>query len=380
MLGFVGVIIILITVFFNIGLTKLLKSKTLKHFNKTDDIEKSLSYMRGFNKIYFFTTMISLIFLIFGIYLILRELFSSNKVLYYIAIGIAIIIYLVTSMINNKILLQAEFEIKGSKRNKQQEKLVLKLIGLFIVNYSLLLITYIIFLNIGKHLYFTDFVLSFYIKISIFILGFIILFLLSYNEKKILDYIFKPIPLYNEEIEAFVYQVDPDIKLYYFKANDLKMANAFVTEKNEKAIYITDYLLNNTTVEEQKAIFAHELGHIEMKHISKRSLFNLFGYLLGISIQYFLLVIFNGDTLFSSILVILVSIIYYIVLKNKFYQMHERMADAYMIKLGIAKEDAINVLEKLSALNYYPKEGEKSDQVLKTHPTIEKRIKYLKRN
>lgn len=280
----------------------------------------------------------------------------------------------------NKIQLQTEMKIKGTKRNIKQETIIYKFIGWSILKYFLFFFTFINFINIALHIYLKQYDSSFYFKIGSFLLGTIVYFLLSYNEKVVFDKIFKPIPLQSDELEYFVQQINPNVKLFYFESSDIKLATAYVLDGKQKIICISNYLLNNTTINEQKATIAHKLGHIKLRHKAKHNYFNLFGYLLGISIQYFLLVIFNGDTLFSSILVILVSIIYYIVLKNKFYQMHERMADAYMIKLGIAKEDAINVLEKLSALNYYPKEGEKSDQVLKTHPTIEKRIKYLKRN
>lgn len=136
--------------------------------------------------------------------------------------------------------------------------------------------------------------------------------------------------------------------------------------------------MNNITINEQKAILAHELGHFKMKLIPKRKCFTLLGYLFGIIIQLMTLSLFSDNILLSTTFIIILLIIYYVIIKNKLFQKHERMADEFMVKVGIDKEDAINALEKLCSLNYILRKGEKGDQILKTHPSIEKRIKYLR--
>ena len=85
--------------------------------------------------------------------------------------------------------------------------------------------------------------------------------------------------------------------------------------------------MNNITINEQKAILAHELGHFKMKLITKRKCFTLLGYLFGIIIQLMTLSLFSDNILLSTTFIIILLIIYYVIIKNKLFQKHERMAD-----------------------------------------------------
>lgn len=278
----------------------------------------------------------------------------------------------------NKIQLQTEMKIKGTKRNIKQETIIYKFIGWSILKYFLFFFTFINFINIALHIYLKQYDSSFYFKIGSFLLGTIVYFLLSYNEKVVFDKIFKPIPLQSDELEYFVQQINPNVKLFYFESSDIKLATAYVLDGKQKIICISNYLLNNTTINEQKATIAHKLGHIKLRHKAKHNYFNLLGYLLGIIIHYMTLLLFTENYLLTLSFNLIFLFLYYVIFKNLLIKKYQRMADLFMIEVGVEKEEAIKLLEKVSSLNYLPRKGKKRNQLFTTYPSIESRIKYLK--
>lgn len=50
MLGILGVIIVIMMILLNYGLAKLIKTKSIKYYYITQDIENSLLYLKGFIK------------------------------------------------------------------------------------------------------------------------------------------------------------------------------------------------------------------------------------------------------------------------------------------------------------------------------------------
>ena len=168
--------------------------------------------------------------------MLLRQFIETSEILILITTVTAIIVYYIIVFTNGTIVLQAKMKIKGGKRNKKQERIIFKILGLNIILLLLFLITLTNSLIITMHIYFINFELSFYLRIGVILLGAIIYYLLGCNTKKIFDKIFMAKPYQNDERENFIHQIYPNVKLYYFKSNDLKLATAFALEGKQKRL------------------------------------------------------------------------------------------------------------------------------------------------
>ena len=161
-------------------------------------------------------------------------------------------------------------------------------------------------------------------------------------------------------------------QLYVLPTERMRMANAFAHRAQN--IYLTDYLVKNLTKREVDAILAHELAHLQKKHLSRRMTMT-FVVVLGItfavvSTAYWLP---RGFPIGPIILGILLLALYFRSRRNEF------AADAGALKLTGDGEALITGLAKLTTLNTMPIHWSKFDEKLLTHPSTLRRIKQIAR-
>jgi len=153
----------------------------------------------------------------------------------------------------------------------------------------------------------------------------------------------------------------------------LKIANALQIGTKEVYVFISDYLFENLTPEENLAVVSHEFAHIKLRHILKIQIF-VFSVILGIVYFYFLPLLFLGDsstTLLIQVIGIWSGIILLSLFLTAIRRRFETQADLFAAKY-VPPEYLISALNKLSDLNFMPKKISKAWGL--DHPSISKRI------
>jgi Zn-dependent protease with chaperone function len=161
-------------------------------------------------------------------------------------------------------------------------------------------------------------------------------------------------------------------QLYVLPTEHMRMANAFAHVRNN--IFLTDYLLYNLSKHEVDAIIAHELTHLQKKHIRQRltaffALLLIFG-LAGAFAENWIPPGFpTGPVVYTFILLA----IFFVSRRNEF------AADAGAVQLTGDAEAMITGLAKVSRLNTMPIHWGKFDERMLTHPSTLKRMVRLAR-
>jgi len=184
-------------------------------------------------------------------------------------------------------------------------------------------------------------------------------------------------------------------KLYEFSSTKEKYANAIVTNVMTAKIFISDYFLQNISIDELEAIILHEIGHLKHQHIFKQQkrdfLWSLLTALvvitpiLGLST---LAELYHGKIhefiyyAMRNASFVLVPFGILLFFRNVFTttynsREHEKEADAFVIKHGVEPHVLISALKKLHYLNDEPESLSKYEEKLSTHPSLENRIKYI---
>jgi len=162
-----------------------------------------------------------------------------------------------------------------------------------------------------------------------------------------------------------------------------KIANAGVSGilPNYRYIFLTEYLLENFSTDEIKAVIAHEIGHIKGKHLIINAILTV-GWLvfwMGIvyGLQRFGIRLFESDAVFFAVF-FLALFSYNLLIEARVALRNEFKADEFAAKVA-GKETVMRALEKLSELNMTPKKTGKWFNLLNLHPSIEERIEHLKK-
>jgi Zn-dependent protease with chaperone function len=161
-------------------------------------------------------------------------------------------------------------------------------------------------------------------------------------------------------------------QLYVMPAERMRMANAFAHSANN--IFLTDYLLKNLNKREVDAIVAHEVTHLQKKHILGK---------VGVLIVALIGVAFAvgwSEQLISPnfpigpvLYVFVILVVFFVSRRNEF------AADAGSVKLTGDAEALITGLAKISRLNTMPIHWGKLDEKMLTHPSTLRRIRQLAR-
>ncbi|HEX2953807.1 MAG TPA: M48 family metallopeptidase [Bacillota bacterium] len=167
-------------------------------------------------------------------------------------------------------------------------------------------------------------------------------------------------------------------KIRVLPAVGSKIANAGVTSFFRGNIFLTDYMINSLTPEEIEAIFAHELGHLKKGHLWVR----LFASILWAPLYLFfdrLATAAHMEVLsFPYLISIIIFFVFYFRIVLHFLsRIQERQADCFVLKMGIPSITMISALYKIARLNHIKLKPGKIDERLQSHPSIERRIKWL---
>jgi Zn-dependent protease with chaperone function len=162
--------------------------------------------------------------------------------------------------------------------------------------------------------------------------------------------------------------------------------------KNFRYILVTDGLLRFLSSEEIDAVMAHEIGHVKKNHILfylifftgymliSYATFNLIIYLILYAEPVFRLISASGlnqvsaTSIFFSLSVIFVFLVYFRFVFGYFMRNFERQADCYVYSLFNSAFPLITTLEKIAATS-----GQPADKPNWHHFSIAERIDYLKK-
>ena len=168
-----------------------------------------------------------------------------------------------------------------------------------------------------------------------------------------------------------------DVEIGILPWKDLKIANAIQTGTGKTYVFITDYLFENLTWEENLAVIAHEFAHIRLNHLLKTQI-AVFSILL--SIPYFYLlppVIIRNASLASLIQVSgiwsgIILLFYFLTIVRRKYEIQADIEASKYVPIKYL----ISALSKLSDLNFIPRNISRAWGL--DHPSISRRIERLK--
>ena len=150
-----------------------------------------------------------------------------------------------------------------------------------------------------------------------------------------------------------------------------------------RQIFLTEALLKHFSDDEIEAIVAHEFGHVRYKHILTYLMF-----LIAYSLSYAIYYIYIGQPLESIIVaspllpaIGLVFFIfpYFVIIFRALSRRFEHQADLYAVRL-MGKSEALQLaLVRLAYLNYMPRSIRRLFELFQTHPSVDRRIKFIER-
>lgn len=157
---------------------------------------------------------------------------------------------------------------------------------------------------------------------------------------------------------------------------EARVANALVSGLLPffRRIYISDHMLETFSIDEVRAVLAHEVGHVRYRHLYAYLAFSLS---LCLLLWLFtpILTSFLGDD-WSVIATMVLIISYWSIVFPFASRIFERQADRYALEATGNLPTFQRALEKLAEVNGEVKNWAKWD-IFKTHPSIAERIKAL---
>lgn len=373
-------IIILCTAIIMVNIIFILITKGLvnKKYKKTQSVEEAL-YLEGrlFKYIHFTLLIISVFIFTLAI---APHIEVNEKFDMFIVIGIGLLLAIIIWIISSLIMHKTNQELR--KTTTTQKEQISNIVKGMIFGAIPMMILFAVLeiepesLNISDNY-------RVYFKIGLVILVYILMTLIIPFFYK---YLLKAVPFKDNdkanEISDFIKQTGiNNFRLFLWPTKNGKIANALVAGLVRKDIYITDYLLENFTLEETKAAVAHEIGHIKKKHLWKRTglaigglfLFMLTGFLMD-KYEY----MFTDIPIWIGISVfVLIYLFYFVFLIKYISRIQEMQADEYVLSLGIEPEVMITSLYKLAKLNNTVMKFKKHDETFQTHPGYDRRIKWI---
>ena len=159
-------------------------------------------------------------------------------------------------------------------------------------------------------------------------------------------------------------------QLFVLPTEAMRMANAFAHAAQN--IYLTDYLLKNLDKAEVDAVVAHEMAHLQKKHIRWRSVATILligGYVFTtILLDRWMPRAFPNGPIFYGLFLLF---FFFVSRRNEF------AADAGSAKLTGNAEAMITALARLTRLNTMPLQWGKLDEKILSHPSTLRRIRRL---
>lgn len=151
-------------------------------------------------------------------------------------------------------------------------------------------------------------------------------------------------------------------------------------------IFLTNSLLDDFTMDEVETVVAHELGHIKHRHMVSYVALS-FGYLAFYALLYIRLLPVierlrfgsTGVAFFSAAVTLLVFYTYFVFIFRFLSRRFERQADLYAVDSTGKPEVFKSALVKLAAINYTPRRTSLLVELVRTHPSIYRRLEFVDR-
>lgn len=371
-----SVILIILGLFIlNILFYFLVRKLVTKKFKTTNSPEISLYLER--NLIKYFGSVLLLICSFFITLMILPHIDFIEKLTFFIALVLVYTFIILLLICQNLILFDINKEMRGTTITKKEQILNLVKILIFTIIPIILFLT---LLDLKPYEKFVQGDMQQYVAIIYPLMLYILICLLMLPLRKFIikGKAFEDKEIYQELYSFIEASGIKDFKLYTWPTKNTKHANALVSGIKNKEVYVSDYLLENFTLDETKGIISHEIGHIKKRHILQRSLYNLALFiivpLVGYGMNKFQDYYYDIPA-FTGIIVMVFIIVFYIFLLRYFiYRKQEKEADLYVLELGIEKDVYVSALIKLSKLNHGMMKQNKIDEKFQTHPSIARRI------
>jgi len=167
-----------------------------------------------------------------------------------------------------------------------------------------------------------------------------------------------------------------------------KIANAGMAGllPGSRYIFLTDALLGNFTVDEMETIVAHEFGHIRYRHTLAYLVLS-FGYLTFYVLLYVRLLpiiekLHLGTTsiaFLGAATTLLAFYVYFIFIFRYLSRRFERQADLYAVESTGKPEVFKSALMRLAAINYIPRRAPWLIELVRTHPSVSRRLGFVDR-
>ena len=204
----------------------------------------------------------------------------------------------------------------------------------------------------------------------------------------ILGFIWRTVPLADVNLRNRLHRLAAQDNIKY---KDIvvwqteSIANAAVAGlvPSSRQIFLTEALLQHFSDDEIEAIVAHEFGHVRYQHILTYLMF-LIVYFLSYTIYYIYIgqsleSLFSTSSLLPATVLVFFISLYFILIFRALSRRFEHQADLYAVALT-DKPDALELaLLRLAYLNYIPRSVQRLFELFQTHPSIDRRIKFIER-
>ena len=150
-----------------------------------------------------------------------------------------------------------------------------------------------------------------------------------------------------------------------------------------RQIFLTDALLQHFSDDEIEAVVAHEFGHIRYKHILTYLMFMIV-YFLSYAIYYTYIggpleSLPSTSSLLPAVGLVFFISLYFVIIFRALSRRFEHQADLYAAALT-GKPDALQLaLARLAYLNCTPRSIQRLFELFQTHPSVDRRIKFIER-
>ena len=171
--------------------------------------------------------------------------------------------------------------------------------------------------------------------------------------------------------------------IQFMTTGNYRTANAFALQR--ETVMFTDHLINELSMGEVDAIIAHELAHVKRGHLKKRT--QPLGFMGGLIMAAAIISVIQpdffdqvGNTPAYRIITLaalpIVALACYVLSMN-ISRKQEREADLDAVRLTGKPADLITGLARIEALSGLPRQWNRWQERLLTHPSTQRRIQYL---
>lgn len=184
-----------------------------------------------------------------------------------------------------------------------------------------------------------------------------------------------------EELETMAASVGrKDLSIIIVDQDKSTIGAAAACSVKHGIIFLSDTLLEKLTVEEIKAVMAHELAHLKYKDSAKRA----FTFAMGIGLSYFFYewlleykYWYEAETYYM--LMITVCFLYFGIFSKYLSRRQEYKADAFILKMGLPYEAFKTGMLKIIQSYEVTFDHWSWEELFLTHPLLKKRFKRLAR-